>query len=654
MTIRLKPASDVAAAWHDDSVGLFDTFHDALALELGVPVVVTDAQLEGDPRVTGNNDCLVTVREGCQSIDTKDDCESSVDGGQDGPEDLKVHGEPCVWCGGQECTSKGENTCAPRDWLMRGKGIAFDNFVTKDWTVAWCWGETADFKIEFAVEPRDDIQEERVLHNIQVMSHTVVSNHITDAFEDNVDWTAGIQVVHLENSVVSTDEIPPSARYLVSTMQVSVTPVAAITEAYYDENRGLFATFQETLTRELGVDVTIGEIKFVSNPFQEGEADCLDQQPEGCPFIADEDLCEARVDGRTMTEYRGLKIQGQPCVWCNEGPCTSNGPSRCEPEDYLLNGEGVNFTYFLAKGSYTVAWCWKHSANFEIVYSMIPGTFAKEMDLREKIAMMPADVVSEDFSDFFEQDVQWSSPIRVLRLTNLVRSSRTQPTTTTTTTTTRPSKPPVHEFVVATMQLVLGPASDVSNAWERDGSEIFKFFADVLSKELHSEVEVTEVALKNRLQNSELSDCLMPAGGGCASLQEESLCTKSFDGSDVADMEGVSVHGAACAWCKGLPCSETQPALCLPYNFLTASGVTDFVKAWCWERDAHFEITYVMAPTSDIHAEKIISRVAEMSHEVVSQHLSKDEALGLHVVSLSNVVRETDVRPSAVQRVVVT
>jgi len=204
------------------------------------------------------------------------------------------------------------------------------------------------------------------------------------------------------------------------------------------------------------------------------------------------------------------------------------------------------------------------------------------------------------------------------------------------------------------MQLVLGPASDVSNAWERDGSEIFKFFADVLSKELHSEVEVTEVALKNRLQNSELSDCLMPAGGGCASLQEESLCTKSFDGSDVADMEGVSVHGAACAWCKGLPCSETQPALCLPYNFLTASGVTDFVKAWCWERDAHFEITYVMAPTSDIHAEKIISRVAEMSHEVVSQHLSKDEALGLHVVSLSNVVRETDVRPSAVQRVVVT
>ena len=86
-------------------------------------------------------------------------------------------------------------------------------------------------------------------------------------------------------------------------MQVSVTPVAAITEAYYDENRGLFATFQETLTRELGVDVTIGEIKLVSNPFQEGEADCLDQQPEGCPFISDEDLCEAFLWTRKEVDF---------------------------------------------------------------------------------------------------------------------------------------------------------------------------------------------------------------------------------------------------------------------------------------------------------------------------------------------------------------
>lgn len=89
------------------------------------------------------------------------------------------------------------------------------------------------------------------------------------------------------------------------------------------------------------------------------ETSCLLPQPFGCHVITDELKCIGSRDGREKEEWRGLKIHGEPCVWCGGQPCRSGSLNTCEPLDFLMSGEGVGFTTFLAKLDYQAARC-KH------------------------------------------------------------------------------------------------------------------------------------------------------------------------------------------------------------------------------------------------------------------------------------------------------
>jgi len=87
------------------------------------------------------------------------------------------------------------------------------------------------------------------------------------------------------------------------------------------------------------------------------ETSCLLPQPFGCHAITSELTCLGSRDGRERKEWEGLKIHGEPCVWCGGQACRSGSENKCEPLDFLMNGEGVGFTTFLAKLSYQAAKC---------------------------------------------------------------------------------------------------------------------------------------------------------------------------------------------------------------------------------------------------------------------------------------------------------
>jgi len=87
------------------------------------------------------------------------------------------------------------------------------------------------------------------------------------------------------------------------------------------------------------------------------DGSCLKWQPYGCSSIKDMKECLISRDGSSLTDIQGLKINGQPCVWCDGGLCRSESTNMCEPMDFLLRGEGKAFTTFIAKLSHRVANC---------------------------------------------------------------------------------------------------------------------------------------------------------------------------------------------------------------------------------------------------------------------------------------------------------
>lgn len=84
---------------------------------------------------------------------------------------------------------------------------------------------------------------------------------------------------------------------------------------------------------------------------------CLTWQLEGCGAIKDMMECGRSRDGSAIVDEAGLRIHGEPCVWCGGGLCHSGSATMCEPLDYLLRGEGRAFNDFTAKYSYSVANC---------------------------------------------------------------------------------------------------------------------------------------------------------------------------------------------------------------------------------------------------------------------------------------------------------
>lgn len=97
-----------------------------------------------------------------------------------------------------------------------------------------------------------------------------------------------------------------------------------------------------------------------------GDQSCLTAQPAGCRAIQDLAVCMNSLDASEKVSEQGLSVHGEPCAWCDDGPCTSDSPDRCYPLDYLRRGEGRAFT--LSVSAYRVAEC-----SLEVVQPQAPG-----------------------------------------------------------------------------------------------------------------------------------------------------------------------------------------------------------------------------------------------------------------------------------------
>jgi len=85
---------------------------------------------------------------------------------------------------------------------------------------------------------------------------------------------------------------------------------------------------------------------------------CLKEtDSHGCPGLKTPHACLSHKDGRPAEFNDGLRIHGQPCVWCGGIPCVENHFSLCEPFDWVVNGQGQAFHLFIPKTTFRMAAC---------------------------------------------------------------------------------------------------------------------------------------------------------------------------------------------------------------------------------------------------------------------------------------------------------
>lgn len=89
--------------------------------------------------------CLTPVNpvthDGCNALRNRSACLTSRDGRLiEVWRGIRLKDEPCVWCGGADCTDSGDAKCEPRDYF-NGKGTAFGQFVSQGpFEIATCPG----------------------------------------------------------------------------------------------------------------------------------------------------------------------------------------------------------------------------------------------------------------------------------------------------------------------------------------------------------------------------------------------------------------------------------------------------------------------------------------------------------------------------------
>jgi len=635
MSVSLAPANEMAAAWADSTLGLFATFHDALSKELGVSVTVTDIRLASDPHRRGAVDCLKSTPSGCSSLDNEEACTSSFDGSNvDTDHGLRVKGEPCVWCGGKACAFPKPEVCQPYDWLMFGEGEAYEFFTAKDqYTVAWCWAKWADFEIDYTTELFDRKTEMRLRGAIPNVRTSVIRNDVINAFDSDVHFISNIEVGNVQQVVRTSDVEPPSSRFMLGSLHLTLKPADDIALAWSEDIVALRSAFQKTLASELGFDVTVTDIQLEENPRAEGSKLCLTSANVGCNHLTTEDTCTTSVDGRNVEELRGLRIYHEPCVWCNGGPCVSNSNMTCAPMDWLLHGEGIEFPFFSAKNSHTVAWCWKETVALEVNFATRPTSKDQENELKSRTMLLKPDIFSTDLTRFFERSV-WDNVLEVVKMRPSVQSSAILPhpaLTTTTTTTTVIVGPPSFKYLAATSWVSFAPADEIATAWHDERIQLFATFHDTLSRALGVEVKVTSIRLIGDPQHGGGTDCLVSKRGGCPSVTHRWECISSKDGRDIESERGLRIRDEPCTWCDGGACTGNGPSLCEPSDWLlygmgrvyqTSPGHT-YTKAWCWSKTADFAVDYVMEPETNVQENILKDEIANMPPSLFSLEITE-------------------------------
>jgi len=305
--------------------------------------------------------CLARATLGCKAVREMKVCLSSRDdSGLQSVQGLKVHGEPCVWCEGGACTSDSSAQCQPFDFLMHGEGLAFTSFLGKGtFSVANCYSPVERPKYEYtclrdapmgcsaltdpyACLASKDGRPQLRINGLRVSQEPCV-------------WCGG-GVCHSGATTMCEpfDYVMNGAGRAFYNFHAALTYRMAACQDGHPQG----ATLDGFKTSIPGALPTMKPYWWITEPKPEGdELSCLMDHKFGCYVIRNKETCLGSKDGRDWTEWNGLKIRGEPCVWCGGFPCQSNSTNLCEPYDFLLHGQGKAFLNFNAKTSYNVARC---------------------------------------------------------------------------------------------------------------------------------------------------------------------------------------------------------------------------------------------------------------------------------------------------------
>uniref|UniRef100_A0A7S4SZC8 EF-hand domain-containing protein n=1 Tax=Alexandrium monilatum TaxID=311494 RepID=A0A7S4SZC8_9DINO len=311
-----------------------------------------------------NVSCLQPAPTGCSALQDEKSCLGAFDGSSAREvQGLRVRGEPCAWCGGGVCHSNSTSVCEPFDFLVRGEGTAFTSFTARTaYRVASC-GVTLPTYYNFACLQNESSGCPSLKDAYSCLSARDGRN-MTSLFGLKVQgqpcvWCGGVPCHASDSDVLcepfdfaasaSPQDAFPTRRNLRMGICRNEKPASAMLEGIALFTPGYFPP-------PVGKGLLVPH--WVPSHPTEEQMTCLGFSLGGCSALQDADSCLSHRDGGSQATRDGLKVRGEPCVWCGGGACTSgNLYSKCEPFDYVMMGEGTAFTTFFAKDAFSVASC---------------------------------------------------------------------------------------------------------------------------------------------------------------------------------------------------------------------------------------------------------------------------------------------------------
>ncbi|CAE8671921.1 unnamed protein product, partial [Polarella glacialis] len=274
---------------------------------------------------------LTPVPDGCRSLRTMGECLVSKDGSSvQKVEEYKVKGQACVWCGGGPCTSADDAQCAAFDFVMTGEGRAFSIFLGKN-----------DFRVAKITGPKFTLDPGKGTSCLSAANQGCQTLADEYGCLSSADAWMGVLKTGLEGGKC---EMNGEGTVFVSNYAKDSYSVASC------EPDGLL-----TVHLPVGQQSPTAPAPSLTHPGDEA-LKCLSYEANGCFAIRDQLSCLSHLDGSAENNFGGLKIHGQPCVWCGGGLCTSTANFSCAPLDYLMRGAGRAFP-FLGSGDFLVAKC---------------------------------------------------------------------------------------------------------------------------------------------------------------------------------------------------------------------------------------------------------------------------------------------------------
>lgn len=625
---------------------------------------------EAAQMVFGNVDCLKKQAEGCGAIKDRSTCLSSVDGRQF--PGLKVENQPCVWCGGAPCNADNDNLCEPYGFALNDKSGAFHTYfsaaceagkpveesistaMARQGSVkivncglpnpAWlgvskncgfCKVQVADQAAESYLSCNAYCQAQGGLQCAKAfkgfMSSCDVGAEITcdAAFEKNSypvcecspapvkDHTPNIlMATHLprpaEEKLACLDVVAEGCGSLKDQLKCLSSKDGSVADYHglkiagepcvwcgggscSDNDENVLCAAYDFLANGQGLAftsrqaITVMDVAHCKEPRTSfGNVDCLSRVSAGCGSLKDKDACLASVDGSPYKQLAGLKVEGQPCVWCGGGPCSEHG-NLCEPHEFVVHGVGHAFN--TGTSIYTTAAC---EAGKPVQHEM-PSSMA-------------------NYGANVAVDCGIPNPIwyKVGKVCGFCKVQ------------------------VAKMALpVYKNCTGYCKAQGLTCSKAFKGYlhsCDVESSLGCDEAFGTETAplcqcspalIKNNFEpvkrpSEEQMQCLKPEEKGCFEISDRINCLSSKDGStSAAGKGGFKIAGEPCVWCGDGTCTTDSAAKCAPYDWLMNGKGIEY-SAY------HAEGNYNVA-TCKANADAVFSNLDCLTSEATGCNSIQDE-----------------------------